>query len=51
MVSGKLRNVAYLAHPDWTMLDDGTFVPPKTTATRVEIDASEEAAEEEFEAF
>jgi hypothetical protein len=26
MVSGKPHNVAYLAAPDWTMLDDGTFV-------------------------
>src|SRR5262245_20603280 len=29
MVSGKLRNVAYLAAPDWKMLDDGTFVGDK----------------------
>jgi hypothetical protein len=51
MVSGKLRNVVYLAHPDWTMLDDGTFVPPKSAATQVEIDASEEAADEDYDAF
>ena len=51
MVSGKLCNVVYLAHPDWTMLDDGTFVSPKGPATQVEIDASEDAAYEEYSAM
>jgi hypothetical protein len=26
MVSNSLKNVAYLAHPDWVMTDDGRFV-------------------------
>lgn len=29
MVSGKFRNVVYLAAPDWTMLEDGSFLSPK----------------------
>lgn len=42
MVSGKLRNIAYLTGKDWTMLDDGTFMPAKEDLNELEYPAEDE---------
>ena len=41
MVSGKLRNVAYLTGKDWTMTDDGQFLAPKETLDNLEFPPEE----------
>jgi hypothetical protein len=37
MVSGKLQNVVYLAHPKWHMQDDGSFVGT-VSSTKLEVE-------------
>lgn len=42
MVSGKLRNIAYLTGKDWTMTDDGQFMPTKQDLDNIEYPPEEE---------
>jgi hypothetical protein len=48
MVSSKLRNVAYLAAPDWKMLDDGTFIPSDASMPVIDMAEQEEIDPEDI---